>query len=88
MLLGCKLCCKEFYEIDTCGQFNKTFLYNQCCYQHIALSFYSGYTARGGNYAENSFMKKLANFIKLFSVINAANDILSLVFTKVMPLGL
>jgi hypothetical protein len=55
-----------FYEIDTCGQFHKTFWHNLHCSRHIALSFYSGYAAWGINYTEKSFMKLTPGLLSPF----------------------
>ncbi len=59
---------KIVFLIDNSGPFHKTFWHNLFWYWHIALSFDSGYTAKGVNYAEHSFIKltTVANFIKLF----------------------
>jgi hypothetical protein len=46
---------KKFYEIDTCGQFHKTFWRNSIHYWHTALSLSLGYGIRGVNYAKLFF---------------------------------
>jgi hypothetical protein len=53
--LGALIMLKKFYEIDTCGQFHKSFLAQFMPLWHIALSFDLGYTARGINYTKKVF---------------------------------
>ncbi len=66
--MGVKYSGKSFMKSTPMTNFIKLLWSNLRFYWHIALSFDSGYAARGINYTEKSFMKltPMINFIKHF----------------------